>query len=305
MMKHVEVVARSWPLETVVSKPSANAAIDDAPKHNGGVTTEYHGNQRRTVVQGALQGVHVGSREGRRIVALVVLRVHVLVEEPVDVWDGGRLPRMHESVNRPKVRNSPVRDGGCPDEVVQRLRRQSGLELGEDANAPQMAEYYLEGGSGERGDGGCDGIVPDLLHAGVDGVDLELGQFLLEGLGAEAAIQQEVPATTNHPSCDNISRDDRPYPAELQSLRAAERRIVPAIIEAINDQASQKKRTRGCAQGRQVAYQVQLSTRRRLRHLHVRAGRQCNCHIAHRPEKGHVERLACSSHGCCLNCRML
>ena len=74
------------------------------------------GDERRRVVGGGLDGVHVGAREGGGVLALVVERVHVLVEEAADVREALDAPRVHGAVDDPEVRHAHVRDGHGPQE---------------------------------------------------------------------------------------------------------------------------------------------------------------------------------------------
>ena len=50
VMKLVEVVAGTGPLEAVMPEPRAHRAIHDAPHNNRGVAPESHRDQRRGVV---------------------------------------------------------------------------------------------------------------------------------------------------------------------------------------------------------------------------------------------------------------
>jgi len=114
MMKLMKVVAGSRPLKPVVAEPSTDSAVDNAADGDCGVASEGHGYETRGVVQSTLDGMHVGTTPSSRIVALVMKRVHMIIEKFANIWNSVHFPWMHHAMNAPEMWNAPVGDGESP-----------------------------------------------------------------------------------------------------------------------------------------------------------------------------------------------
>ena len=119
----VEVVAGSWPLEAIVTEPRTDSTVDHAAKEDGRVRAEGHRDQCGAKVHERFHWMHVGTREGGWVVRLVVQRMDMFVEESPNIRDPTLVvlfkPRVHATVDRPKVWDAPVRHCHGPHNIVE------------------------------------------------------------------------------------------------------------------------------------------------------------------------------------------
>lgn len=141
----------------------------------------------------------------------MVERVYMSVQDLAQVWDPGCLPRVHTAVHGVEVRNAPM----CEEETNQEVAYGIGGEMPlhrEGPRGPLVTEEDLDASGEDASESRIEGIVLDLLHGRINGVQLVLVKFLIQW----REIQEPVPETTNDPGRQKVSHQNGPHPVPVE-----------------------------------------------------------------------------------------
>jgi len=200
---------------------------------------------------------------------------------------------MHSSVQGMEVRDTPVGGGDGKEHVEDWGIAQIGLER-KTSIGPEVTEKDLNTGSEEAGRGGVEGVMPELLHGWVDGVEFVFVELILE----RREVEKPVPEAADDPGCHEVSSQDWPHPVPRKCCSGTKSRVLCPIKarQIENANPCEAKVPGGCCHGSEMTSYIQEGGGNILGGLFIRRCLSCLEDVSNWPDQGYIEGSPGASH---------